>query len=86
MAETLPPLTSGERHFCNGFRNGFLGTVISEMPGRSELNEMRLTDYAEREGKTPVEAMFDYLYAELPADLRAQRAETMALSRGNQHD
>jgi len=27
----------------------------------------------------PVEAMFDYLYAELPEELRAQRAEAIAL-------
>lgn len=53
----------------DGFRDGFLGTVVSEMPGRPELNEVRLTEIAEREGKTPVEALFDL---GLESDLKAR--------------
>ena len=31
----------------------------------------------------PLEAMFDFTYAELPADLVAQRAQALALDRGH---
>jgi pyruvate dehydrogenase E1 component alpha subunit len=33
----------------------------------------------------PLEAMFDYLYAELPHDVAAQRAEALALARAGEH-
>jgi N-acyl-D-amino-acid deacylase len=43
----------------DGFRNGFLGTVISEVPAHPELGERRLVDVAAERGCTPVELLFD---------------------------
>jgi len=33
----------------------------------------------------PVEAMFDYVYAELPADLQEQRAQVLELEQARKH-
>lgn len=41
------------------FRHSFKGTVISEMPGREDLNEKNLFELAAELGKTPVETLFD---------------------------
>ncbi len=41
------------------FRNGFLGTVISEVPGHPELDERLLVDVAAERGCTPVDVLFD---------------------------
>jgi N-acyl-D-amino-acid deacylase len=51
------------------FFESFRGTVISEIPGRTDLDEMNLFELAEREGKTPVETMFDI---GLESDLKAR--------------
>lgn len=41
------------------FRQSFKGTVVSEMPGRTDLDEKPLFELAAEQGKTPVEALFD---------------------------
>ena len=41
------------------FRNGFLGTVISEVPGQPEMGERMLVEVARERGQTPVETLFD---------------------------
>ena len=51
------------------FKNGFRGTVISEVPGRPELGERRLFDVAEEIGVTPVDLLFDL---GLESDLQAR--------------
>ena len=51
------------------FKNGFRATVISEMPGKPELNERKLVDVAAEQGLTPVELMFDL---GLESDLKAR--------------
>ena len=51
------------------FKNGFRATVISEMPGKPELNERKLVDVAAEQGLTPVDVMFDL---GLESDLKAR--------------
>ena len=51
------------------FRSGFLGTTITEVPGRPELGERKLVDYAAETGRTPIEALFDL---GLETDLKAR--------------
>jgi N-acyl-D-amino-acid deacylase len=41
------------------FRESFAATVISEMPGRPDLNEKNVFELADELGKTPVETLFD---------------------------
>lgn len=51
------------------YRDGFRGTVITEVPGRPELSERTLLDYAAGSGRNPVEALFDL---GLETDLKAR--------------
>jgi N-acyl-D-aspartate/D-glutamate deacylase len=51
------------------FKNGFRGTVISEVDGQPELGERKLFDVAAERGVTPVELMFDL---GLMTDLKAR--------------
>ena len=53
----------------DGYRNGFLGTVISEVPGRADLGERRLVEVAAERGCTPVDLLFDL---GLESDLKAR--------------
>ncbi|MCZ6895745.1 MAG: amidohydrolase family protein [Gammaproteobacteria bacterium] len=51
------------------FKNGFRGTVISEVPGKPELRERGLFELAQERGVTPVELLFDL---GLESDLEAR--------------
>lgn len=51
------------------FKNGFRGTVISDVPGQSELGERLLFEVAAERGVTPVELLFDL---GLETDLQAR--------------
>ncbi len=51
------------------FKNGFRGTVISEVPGKPELGERGLFELAQERGVTPVELLFDL---GLESDLEAR--------------
>ncbi len=51
------------------FKSGFRGTVISEVPGKPELDERKLFEVAAERGVTPVELLFDL---GLGSDLKAR--------------
>ncbi len=58
-----------DRRVPETFKNGFRGTVISEVPGQPELGERNLFELAAERGLTPVELLFDL---GLETDLQAR--------------
>ena len=58
-----------DRRVPETFRNGFRGTIISEVPGKPELGERGLFEVAEERGVTPIELLFDL---GLESDLQAR--------------
>lgn len=51
------------------FRSGFRSTTITEVPGRPDLGERKLFEFAAQTGRTPVDALFDL---GLETDLKAR--------------